>query len=389
MMLKAVLIDDDQSNLDGLQSKLTKHCPRVEVAALCTNGAEGIHAIETLKPDIVFLDIEMPVMRALYMMNDRQLDILGDLIDRVKTSKVKNLEAKFNRELEVVKDDIVQAGKAEKNRRRVRMNADGQWEPVAIPKNMSALMDDYIKMLDEWTPVTDDEGVQRAKLRHQKQGIFLPDDVYAYSKTSIELSDVSMRSAIQRGYDSFGPTGFLSVMHAIAMNAKFNPAAKSSLFKNFMDMDLGYSYKVKMEVARVDKMEARKVSNIMAMRRLVGGIPESVEDAIDQAFGDKSAGVRDAKAAIKSALTSSDVTAVEEEHEMGLSEAEAEAEIFEIKEAAKLSEKKANKKRDAEIKRTAKESANNAKLILQQRTGAKTKEAAIKNIKERIKKLKC
>src|SRR5690606_32865738 len=91
-------------------------------------------------------------MRALYMMNDRQLDILSDLIDRVKASKVKNLEAKFNRELEVVKDDIVQAGKAEKNRRRVRMNADGQWEPVSIPKNMSALMDDYIKMLDEWAP---------------------------------------------------------------------------------------------------------------------------------------------------------------------------------------------------------------------------------------------
>lgn len=68
MMLKAVLIDDDQSNLDGLQSKLTKHCPRVEVAALCTNGAEGIHAIETLKPDIVFLDIEMPVMNGFVML---------------------------------------------------------------------------------------------------------------------------------------------------------------------------------------------------------------------------------------------------------------------------------------------------------------------------------
>ena len=68
MMLKAVLIDDDQSNLDGLQSKLSKHCPKVEVAALCTNGAEGIHAIETIKPDIVFLDIEMPVMNGFVML---------------------------------------------------------------------------------------------------------------------------------------------------------------------------------------------------------------------------------------------------------------------------------------------------------------------------------
>lgn len=68
MMLKAVLIDDDQSNLDGLQSKLLKHCPNVEVAALCTNGTDGIQAIDTLKPDIVFLDIEMPVMNGFVML---------------------------------------------------------------------------------------------------------------------------------------------------------------------------------------------------------------------------------------------------------------------------------------------------------------------------------
>ena len=72
MMLKAVLIDDDQSNLDGLQSKLNKHCSKVEVAALCTNGDEGIHAIETIKPDIVFLDIEMPVMNGFVMLQHLQ-----------------------------------------------------------------------------------------------------------------------------------------------------------------------------------------------------------------------------------------------------------------------------------------------------------------------------
>jgi two-component system LytT family response regulator len=67
-MLKAVMIDDDESNLSSLTEKLNKHCPQVEIIARCANAAEGIHAIDSLKPDIVFLDIEMPVMNGFVML---------------------------------------------------------------------------------------------------------------------------------------------------------------------------------------------------------------------------------------------------------------------------------------------------------------------------------
>ena len=67
-MLKAILIDDDQSNLSSLNGKLAKHCPQVEVIAKCDNGREGIRIIEEFKPDIVFLDIEMPVMNGFVML---------------------------------------------------------------------------------------------------------------------------------------------------------------------------------------------------------------------------------------------------------------------------------------------------------------------------------
>lgn len=66
--MKAILIDDDQSNLDGLKIKLSKHCPDVSVEALCTSAPEGIEAIERIKPDIVFLDIEMPLMNGFVML---------------------------------------------------------------------------------------------------------------------------------------------------------------------------------------------------------------------------------------------------------------------------------------------------------------------------------
>src|ERR1700712_2841651 len=67
-MLNAVLIDDDESNLSSLSEKLSKHCPDIIVAAKCDNAEDGIVSIETLHPDMVFLDIEMPVMNGFLML---------------------------------------------------------------------------------------------------------------------------------------------------------------------------------------------------------------------------------------------------------------------------------------------------------------------------------
>lgn len=67
-MLKAILVDDDESNLSGLSEKLVKHCPGVEVIARCDNGLDALREIENKKPDIVFLDIEMPLMNGFVML---------------------------------------------------------------------------------------------------------------------------------------------------------------------------------------------------------------------------------------------------------------------------------------------------------------------------------
>ena len=66
-MLKTILIDDDESNLSALSEKL-KHCPQVEIVARCESAEKGIEAIENLRPDLVFLDIEMPVMNGFVML---------------------------------------------------------------------------------------------------------------------------------------------------------------------------------------------------------------------------------------------------------------------------------------------------------------------------------
>ncbi len=78
-MLNAILIDDDESNLSSLQEKLGKHCPQVIVVAQCNSAKKGIEAIENLKPDLVFLDIEMPVMNGFLMLQQlafRNFDLI-------------------------------------------------------------------------------------------------------------------------------------------------------------------------------------------------------------------------------------------------------------------------------------------------------------------------
>jgi two-component system LytT family response regulator len=47
---------------------LKRYCPEVNVVAICANGIEALEAIRQLKPDLVFLDVEMPKMNGFEML---------------------------------------------------------------------------------------------------------------------------------------------------------------------------------------------------------------------------------------------------------------------------------------------------------------------------------
>ena len=67
-MLRSVIIDDEPQNAAILKSDLTTHCPLVEVIKVCHSAKEGILGIKKEKPDLVFLDIEMPWMNGFEML---------------------------------------------------------------------------------------------------------------------------------------------------------------------------------------------------------------------------------------------------------------------------------------------------------------------------------
>ncbi len=59
MTIRTILVDDETLAIQGLALRLEDH-PDVEIIETCNNGREAIRAIKTHKPDLVFLDIQMP-----------------------------------------------------------------------------------------------------------------------------------------------------------------------------------------------------------------------------------------------------------------------------------------------------------------------------------------
>lgn len=61
-MLKTFLIDDESYCTDVLRVLLEKYCPDVQVSGVFNEAEAALEAIRLHRPDLVFLDIEMPVL---------------------------------------------------------------------------------------------------------------------------------------------------------------------------------------------------------------------------------------------------------------------------------------------------------------------------------------
>lgn len=58
--MNAILVDDEESARDVLENLLRRFCPNIDVLCKCNNVVDAVKKIKELKPNVVFLDIEMP-----------------------------------------------------------------------------------------------------------------------------------------------------------------------------------------------------------------------------------------------------------------------------------------------------------------------------------------
>lgn len=79
-MIKAVIIDDEQHSIETLKWKLENYCSTVEVVAAFDNPSEGIKYLKSHPADILFLDIEMPMLNGFDVLEELGRDLPFDII---------------------------------------------------------------------------------------------------------------------------------------------------------------------------------------------------------------------------------------------------------------------------------------------------------------------
>lgn len=67
-MIRAIIIDDELHCIASLAEDLARNCGNVEVVEKCTSAKTGILTIKKLKPELIFLDVEMPWMNGFEML---------------------------------------------------------------------------------------------------------------------------------------------------------------------------------------------------------------------------------------------------------------------------------------------------------------------------------
>jgi two-component system, LytTR family, response regulator len=61
-MITAAIVDDEPYCCETLVTLLERYCPEVKILDICYSGSDLLHSLKEKKPDILFLDIEMPHM---------------------------------------------------------------------------------------------------------------------------------------------------------------------------------------------------------------------------------------------------------------------------------------------------------------------------------------
>lgn len=70
MALRTIIIDDELDSLEIFQYKIKEYCPELDIIATSQSPEEGKELINSLNPDVVFLDVEMPRINGFRLLSD-------------------------------------------------------------------------------------------------------------------------------------------------------------------------------------------------------------------------------------------------------------------------------------------------------------------------------
>ncbi len=73
-LITAIIIDDEKDAREGLEALILENTPEVRILGKANNASDGLNQILSLKPDLVFLDVEMPGKSGLGLVKDLKIN---------------------------------------------------------------------------------------------------------------------------------------------------------------------------------------------------------------------------------------------------------------------------------------------------------------------------
>ncbi len=66
--MRTIIIDDEPDNVALLALQLARHCPQIDIVGEFTDSPSALLALRSLRPALVFLDIEMPMLNGFQLL---------------------------------------------------------------------------------------------------------------------------------------------------------------------------------------------------------------------------------------------------------------------------------------------------------------------------------
>jgi two-component system, LytTR family, response regulator len=165
-MIRAVIIDDEQSARAALQTIINEYCEGVNITGSAASAIEGLKLIQQESPDLVFLDVEMP---------------MGSGFDLLEVSRERNFKVIFTTAHEQY------ALKA------IKHNAfDYLLKPVDIDELLAAVK--KVKLLITSEKERKEKNNYKIKLSGQRETLLIPPDEVVYIEADRRYSTVHVLS---------------------------------------------------------------------------------------------------------------------------------------------------------------------------------------------------
>jgi two-component system, LytTR family, response regulator len=71
-MIDAIIVDDEKNNIDNIHSIIRRYCPNINIVDSALNAVEAKNIIQSKKPALIFLDIQMPGQTGIELLNELQ-----------------------------------------------------------------------------------------------------------------------------------------------------------------------------------------------------------------------------------------------------------------------------------------------------------------------------